>query len=1066
MKISATTWNTISKLLDEALDLEPVARTAWLERLQISDPEIATSVQQLLAAHATSETADVLASLPSIENLTGTSSGQKSQPGLNAGDRIGPYLLKRELGAGGMADVWLAKRADGAFARDVALKIPRINRMRRDLAIRFSRERDILARLEHPHIARLYDAGVTEDGLPYLAMEFVDGEPIATYCDNQSMPIKARLELFAQVLDAVQFAHANLIIHRDLKPSNIIVGNDGRVRLLDFGIAKLLADDESIAETQLTQLSGRALTPDYASPEQIKGEPLTTASDVYSLGVILYELLTGKRPYRLKLATPAQLEQAIIGIDPTPPSVRILQEASKEDRREAKRRAKVLEGDLDTITMKSLQKKTVARYTTAAELSSELKRHLAFEPIQAQRESGWYALKKFVRRNRFPVAASLVLVMSLSAGLVGTLWQASRAEHAAGRATLEAQRASAEASAREREAARANTAAAEAIQQSNKAQEATQRATTALKAAEEASARESHAAKVAKVAESHAKASAIEATQQRDAANKQTALAKAETQHAAAINDFLSETFLSNAIYQADAGASQQRRAVDLLDDAAQKIQTRLLDQPTARNRLLYQFAEIFNGHGDYGRAENLAKTLIDVNQRDDTSVQRKDRFNAGLLLANIYNGSRRYEEQLKVVKLIEPYIGEIKKTNPESVSDYYYIKGLALLETGDATGLKDLEAGVEGKRRYAKNSPSRRNEYTVGAGRLAGVYMRKGRYSEADMVLREAIEFFTPHIDSSPAVYAFLHSIRARNHATAGHFAAAEKAQAISRKYYQRVNLPDNAGWRNVNAAQSRIESALGNWQVSETMAADALSRYPERDWGLDAYTIERIGLALARARGGEWIKYCDEINSTFKDVEAKPVHRLAVRELAAYAAVRCASPALTPAQHELSRSLVTHLNALKDNSESSANPTERIPRNIALAAVDLLDAKSQVAYDRLSALVATRATSAYRSHPMWHDVTPWFGIAASRLGKHAECISSAQSALGEIEADEEIKQSRPLFVPILQTLAHCQMQAGDKQSAAITIERAIRLQREIESPTGQSMQHSKSIAAAILAR
>jgi Protein kinase domain len=424
MIISATTWNTLSKLLDEALDLAPEARAIWLERLQTTQPQFASSVQQLLAAHATKETADVLAGLPSIEDLTGSSAEQKDQLWLSAGDRVGPYLLKRELGAGGMADVWLAERADGAFARDVALKLPRINRLRRDLAIRFSRERDILARLEHPHIARLYDAGVTDDGLPYLAMEFVDGQPITDYCDTQRMPIKARLELFAQVLDAVQFAHANLIIHRDLKPSNIIVGTDGRVRLLDFGIAKLLADDESIAETQLTQLSGRALTPDYASPEQIKGEPLTTASDVYSLGVILYELLTGKRPYRLKLATPAQLEQAIIDIDPNRPSVRILQEARKEDRREAKRRAKILEGDLDTITMKALQKKTAPRYTSAAELALELKRHLAFEPIQARRESGWYAFEKFVRRNRLAVGGSVVIVASLTAGLIGTLWQA------------------------------------------------------------------------------------------------------------------------------------------------------------------------------------------------------------------------------------------------------------------------------------------------------------------------------------------------------------------------------------------------------------------------------------------------------------------------------------------------------------------------------------------------------------------------------------------------------------------------------------------------------------------
>ena len=219
MQVSATTWNTLSKLLDEALDLDAAARDTWLEQLRSTQPQLATSVVKLLAAHASSETADVLAQLPSFNRLE-TSTRVSS---LTPGDRIGPYRLKREIGTGGMADVWLAERADGAFTRDVALKLPLINRLRRDLAQRFARERDILARLEHPHIARLYDAGVSEDGLPYLAMEYVDGQPITQYCDEHNLGIEARLKLFAQVLDAVQFAHASLVIHRDLKPSNIMV---------------------------------------------------------------------------------------------------------------------------------------------------------------------------------------------------------------------------------------------------------------------------------------------------------------------------------------------------------------------------------------------------------------------------------------------------------------------------------------------------------------------------------------------------------------------------------------------------------------------------------------------------------------------------------------------------------------------------------------------------------------------------------------------------------------------------------------------------------------------------
>lgn len=1058
-------WARISKLLDQALDLPREKRAAWIAELEPRDAELAPALRELLSNQERLQESELVtpSGLP-VQPLSAHFVGGNAEPAmLLSGQVVGAYRLQKEIGRGGMANVWLAERADGTFARKVALKLPHTSYARRDLIARFTRERNILASLEHANIARLYDAGVSDSGIPYLAMEYVEGKPISQFAKEQNLSIDARLRLFLQVLDAVQFAHERLVIHRDLKPSNILVSNQGEVRLLDFGIAKLLGQDQMTNETELTQSVGRALTLDYASPEQVRGESLTTASDVYSLGVILYELLTGTRPYQLKLTTPAQLEQAIVDSEPTTPSARILLEASKETRDVAKRHAKILIGDLDTITMKALQKKTTSRYTTAAELSSELKRHLAFEPIQAKRESGWYGFKKFVRRNRVPVAVSVALLASLSAGLVGTLWQAGRAGQAAALARNEAQRASAEASAREREAARANAAATEAIQQSKNAQEATQRATAALAAAEEARLRESRAAQVAQVAERDAKASAIEATKQRDEANKQSALAKSEAQHAAAINDFLSETFLSNAIYQADAGASQQRRAVDLLNDAAQKIQTRLLDQPAARSRLLYQFAEIFNGHGDYGRAEGLAKLLFDAHQRDDTPAQRKERYNAGLLLAHVYNGSRRYEEQLKVVKAIEPYAGEIEKTQPESTPNYYYIKGLALLETGNPEGLKDLEIGVAGYRRFAKGSPNQRNEYTVGAGRLAGVYMRVGRYADADAVLQEAIDFFTPYIDASPAVYAFLHTIKARNHSTAGHFAAAEKSQAISRKYYQRVNLPDNAGWRFVNAAQSRIESALGNWQAAEAMAADALGRYPERDRELDAYTIERIGLGLARARGGEWIKHCDAMNAVFKDIEAKPVHRFALRELAAYVVARCASPALAVSQHEFARSLAGQLVALKDNAAASSNPIESIPRNVALAAVDLLDAKPQAAYERLKAFLATRATSAHKSHPMWLEVAPWLGIAASDLGKHAECSVVTQAALTEIEANEEIKQSRPLFVPILQTLAQCQLKAGDKAAAINTIERSIRLQEQIESPAGQSLEYSRKIMAAI---
>ena len=446
MKISATTWNTVSTLLDEALDLPPAARATWLERLFHTQPDLAPSLRELLAAHGTHETADVLARLPTLAGVP-AAEVQSQQPGfgLTVGARVGPYRLTRELGSGGMADVWLAARADGAFVRDVALKIPRISRLRGDLAIRFARERDILARLEHPHIARLYDAGVSDDGLPYLAMEFVDGQPITAYCDTQRLGIGARLELFSQVLDAVQFAHANLIIHRDLKPSNILVGQDGQVRLLDFGIAKLLTDGDgaSAHETQLTQSVGRALTPDYASPEQITGAPLTIASDVYSLGVLLYELLSGNRPYKLKVKSAEQLELAILESASAPPSTNINVDTSSARRVTARQLVRLLTGDLDTIALKALAKSPSDRYATIAAFADDLQRYHDGSPVMATAPSRWYRARKFVVRNRLAVGAAIAVGVALFVAATVSWWQAQIARDQAKVAQRESKRAGA-----------------------------------------------------------------------------------------------------------------------------------------------------------------------------------------------------------------------------------------------------------------------------------------------------------------------------------------------------------------------------------------------------------------------------------------------------------------------------------------------------------------------------------------------------------------------------------------------------------------------------------------------
>jgi WD40 repeat protein len=323
-----------------------------------------------------------------------------------------------------MAEVWLARRIDGAVKREVALKLPLLVRPRRDLEPRFARERDILASLTHPNIARLYDAGVAPGGQPYIALEYIEGIPFSAYCDRNRLTIPDRLELFRQALSAVRYAHAHLVIHRDLKPSNILVSEDGGVHLLDFGIAKLLTDGKAV-ETELTQMAGRALTPDYAAPEQIAGLPVTTAADVYALGVMLYEILTGQRPYRLKRETRVALEEAILHTDPAAPSRTMPSEAIAQSRSTTpKKLHRVLKGDLDTIVAKALKKEAEERYSSADAFDADIGRYLSGAAVLARPDSFGYRAAKFVRRHWVAIAVIAALILTLLAGLGATTYEA------------------------------------------------------------------------------------------------------------------------------------------------------------------------------------------------------------------------------------------------------------------------------------------------------------------------------------------------------------------------------------------------------------------------------------------------------------------------------------------------------------------------------------------------------------------------------------------------------------------------------------------------------------------
>ena len=418
--MDAERWLRLSPLLDALLELPEDMRSEHLAALRREDGALADELEKLLAMEEGD--AEFLAE-PVVE----------LPHGARPGARIGPYRLDRLIGEGGMGQVWLAARADGLYERKVALKLLRPGLADPKLRQRFDREREILARFAHPYIARLLDAGIDKDGQPYLALEYVDGEPITSYCQSRQLDIAARLDLFRQVCEAVSHAHANLIVHRDLKPSNILVTPAGHVRLLDFGIAKLL--DVQPLPVEQTRTGVRTFTLHYAAPEQIRGEPVTTMTDVYSLGVVLYELLTGSKPYRLKRQTDAEWEEAILAGEPLRPSQAAARASAETTRPYSPARlGRELAGDLDNISLKALGKRPEQRYVSAEALSQDLLSYLRGRPVLARGESLGYRARKYLHRHRWALGAAVLLltVMTTALGVVG--WQARQALQEASRA--------------------------------------------------------------------------------------------------------------------------------------------------------------------------------------------------------------------------------------------------------------------------------------------------------------------------------------------------------------------------------------------------------------------------------------------------------------------------------------------------------------------------------------------------------------------------------------------------------------------------------------------------------
>jgi non-specific serine/threonine protein kinase/serine/threonine-protein kinase len=422
--LAAPHWQRVQDVFQDAVMRAPEARAAFLDEACEADAELRREVESLLVSHQ--EAGGFLSRPVPLE----TGLGQPAAMSPAETRRVGPYRVLGTIAQGGMGTVYRAVRDDDTFQKTVALKLVRGGAASDYLERRFRQERQILARLQHPNIAAILDGGTTDEGDPYLVMEHVEGRPLTVYCSEEGLGTRERLVIFGAVCGAVQYAHQNLVVHRDLKPDNILVTAEGTPKLLDFGIAKLLAagvDPDTAPTATLLPM----MTPEYASPEQVKGEPVTTASDVYSLGVVLYELLAGRRPYAVKTDSLQEIVRAVCQTEPPPPSIAVKTReggAAAEPATGTRPTASELKGDLDTIVLRALHKEPARRYASVQEFADDLRRHLDGQPVRARADTLGYRAGKFVRRHRVAVTAGALVMLSLLGGIVATVRQQRIAE--------------------------------------------------------------------------------------------------------------------------------------------------------------------------------------------------------------------------------------------------------------------------------------------------------------------------------------------------------------------------------------------------------------------------------------------------------------------------------------------------------------------------------------------------------------------------------------------------------------------------------------------------------------
>lgn len=708
----------IETLFHQALELEPGQRLAFLDGACAGDLKLRAEIESLIISDQQAEQQEK-ALQDSIHRVAGEFVKDSQEAGARA--RIGPYEVVGELGRGGMGAVYLAQRADRAYEKRVAIKLIKRGMDTDEVLGRFRHERQILANLDHPNIARLFDGGTTEDGLPYFVMEYIEGQPIDRYCDASKLSISERLKLFRTVCSAVNYAHQNLVVHRDLKPSNILVTADGVPKLLDFGIAKLLHSGTSAQTFTATAVGLRAMTPEYASPEQVRSEPITTASDVYSLGVLLYELLTGCRPYQFKSPTPQEIERVITRDEPEKPSNAASGSGVTNDGQStAKKLARQLEGDLDNIVLMAIRKEAQRRYASVEQFSEDIRRHLEGRPVIARTDALGYRAGKFVSRHRVGVAmAAAVLLLIIGFGVTMAL-QSARIARERDRAVAAEQVAAQQRTAAEGERDRAIAAEQAAAQQKAEAERARDAERAQRQLAE---------ANLLRAEEAEQRASAEAAR-----ANTEATRAKTEAETAKRVSEFLIGLFEVSDPGRAKGATITAR---EILDKGSAKITNELMDQPKVQATLMDTMGQVYESLGLYDSAAPLHEQALKLRRQtlgNEHVAVAQSLNNLAEVLRRKGDYPRAESLYREALALRRKLLGQEHPDVAESLDNL----AIVLDSRGDYNAAEPLFREALAMRR--KVLGQEHEEVAETLNNLAELLRRKGNLEAAEPLLREAL--------------------------------------------------------------------------------------------------------------------------------------------------------------------------------------------------------------------------------------------------------------------------------------------------------------------------------------